>query len=169
MAIQTKVWAEGVVCIALSAVLYSITLFTMPQGGRITAGSMIPILWFALRRGARLGIFVGIVLGLVVLAIEPFIFHPIQVLLDYPIAFGLLGLAGLFKRLPLLGVGIGIVGRFLSHFVSGVIFFSSYAPEGMNPAIYSALYNGSYMLVEFIVSSIIIFVLVKRKLLEIYR
>ncbi|WP_455367823.1 energy-coupled thiamine transporter ThiT [[Eubacterium] cellulosolvens] len=166
---QTKIWAEGIVCIALSAVLYSITLFTLPQGGRITAGSMIPILWFALRRGTRVGIFAGIVFGLVVLAIEPFIFHPIQVLLDYPIAFGLLGFAGLFKKLPLFGVGIGMVGRFLSHFVSGIIFFASYAPEGMNPAIYSALYNGSYILVEFIVSVIIILVLVKRKLLEIYQ
>lgn len=169
MKVQTKIMAEGILCIALSTVLYFISLFQMPQGGRVTAGSMIPILWFALRRGPRIGSLVGVVFGLVVLMLEPFVFHPVQVLLDYPIAFGVLGLAGFFRRIPLVGVGVGMFGRFFSHFISGIIFFASFVPEGMNPALYSAIYNGSYMLVEFIVSAVIILMLVRRRLIDIYR
>ena len=168
MKIQTKIFAESVACIALSAALYLITLFPLPQGGRVTAGSMIPILWLALRRGPKTGVIAGIVLGLIVLVIEPFVFHPVQVFLDYPLAFGVLGLAGLFRKIPLAGVGFGMIGRFIFHFLSGIVFFASYAPPGMNPVLYSALYNGSYMLVEFIVSAVIIYILIRRKLLEIF-
>ena len=169
MKIESKILAEIVVCIALSAVLYFVTIFTLPQGGRITAGSMIPIFWLALRRGVKIGILAGVVFGLVVLIIEPFIFHPIQVLLDYPIAFGLLGLAGFFRKLPLIGVGAGMVGRFFAHFISGIVFFSAFVPEGMNHALYSVIYNGSYLLPEFIVSAIIVFILSKRRLIELHQ
>ena len=164
---QTKILAESIVCVALSALLYYFVIFSMPQGGRVTAGSMIPIFLLALRRGAKVGILAGIVFGLIVLMIEPFFFHPVQVLLDYPIAFGLLGLAGFFGKIPLLGVGAGMFGRFIAHFISGIIFFASFVPEGMNPVLYSAIYNGSYLLVEFIVSIIIIYILVRRKFIDI--
>jgi thiamine transporter len=100
--------------------------------------------------------------------IEPFFVHPVQVLLDYPIAFGVLGLAGLFSNHPLGGVFVAIVGRFISHFFSGVIFFAVYAPAGMHPAIYSAIYNGSYLIGEFVVSAIIIYIILKKELLKIY-
>ncbi len=169
MIVKTKIFTESVVCIALSAALYFITIFSLPQGGRVTAGSMIPILWLALRRGVRIGILAGMIFGLVVLVIEPFVFHPLQVLLDYPIAFSALGLAGLFRKIPLMGVGVGMVGRFFSHFVSGIVFFASFAPPGMNAALYSAIYNGSYMLVEFIISAVLVYILVRRGLVEIYR
>ena len=166
---QTKILAESIVCVTLSVVLYYFVIFSMPQGGRVTAGSMIPIFWLALRRGAKVGILAGIVFGLIVLMIEPFVFHPVQVLLDYPIAFGLLGLAGFFRQIPLLGVAVGMFGRFIAHFIAGIIFFVSFVPEGMSPALYSAIYNGSYLLVEFIVSIIIIYTLVRRKFIDIYR
>jgi thiamine transporter len=166
---QTKILAESIVCVALSALLYYFVFFSMPQGGRVTAGSMIPIFWLALRRGAKVGILAGIVFGLIVLMIEPFVFHPVQVLLDYPIAFGLLGLAGFFRQIPLLGVAVGMLGRFIAHFITGIIFFASFVPAGMSPALYSAIYNGSYLLVEFIVSLVIIYILVRRKFIDIYR
>ncbi|MEM3151439.1 MAG: energy-coupled thiamine transporter ThiT [Candidatus Bathyarchaeia archaeon] len=66
-----------------------------------------------------------------------------------------------------MGVSIGIIGRFISHFISGIVFFASFAPEGMNPALYSAIYNGSYLIVEFIITVIIIYFLLKRKILTI--
>jgi thiamine transporter len=169
MKVETKIFTESIVCIALSAVLYFFTIYTLPQGGRVTAGSMIPLLWLALRRGAKIGVLAGVVFGLIVLMIEPFVFHPVQVLLDYPLAFGALGLAGLVRKIPLIGVGIGMGVRFISHFISGIVFFATFAPKGMNPAVYSAIYNGSYMLIEFIVSTVIIYILVKRKFLDIYR
>jgi len=154
--------------IALSTVLSLITLFSLPQGGSITPGSMIPILWFALRRGAKVGCTAGAIYGLVQLVLIPYVYNPAQVLLDYPIAFGALGLAGFFKKHPLVGTATGITGRFVAHFLSGIIFFWMFAPEGMSPIIYSAIYNGSYLGVELIISEVIIYLLSKTGLLEIY-
>lgn len=165
---SSKIIAEIVTFVALATALSYIKLFSLPQGGSVTAASMVPILWLALRRGAKIGLFGAAVYGCVQLAIEPFIFHPIQVLLDYPIAFGLLGLAGAFQSRPFVGVNVGIAGRFLAHFISGVVYFADYAPEGMNPAVYSAIYNGSYLLPELAISIYIIYLLQESKFLKIF-
>ncbi|MFH0896988.1 MAG: energy-coupled thiamine transporter ThiT [Candidatus Bathyarchaeota archaeon] len=171
---KTRVLAEGSVLIALTVILKDIVppIYRLPQGGSITAASMVPLILFALRRGLRWGVGEGVVYGLVHMYFDsskPYnIVNPVQALLDYPIAFAALGIAGLFKKYPIVGVGVGIIGRFLAHFISGMIFFAIYAPSGMNPAIYVALYNGSYLSVELIISAVIIYILVKRRLLEIY-
>jgi energy-coupled thiamine transporter ThiT len=99
---------------------------------------MVPILWLALRRGWKIGIFGGAVFGVVDLAIGAFIVNPVQLVLDYPLAFAVLGLAGLFPKYPVVGVVVGVTGRFVSHFVSGIVYFADYAPIGMSPVIYSA-------------------------------
>ena len=166
--IPTKILAEMALMIALSFELYLLRPFTLPQGGEITFGAMIPVLLFSLRRGPKLGVLAGGILGIIVLTVEPFVYHPLQGLLDYPLAFGALGLAGLFKKYPTIGVGIAIGGRFLAHFLSGIIFFAAYAPEGTHPAIYSAMYNGGFLGVEFIISGILIYGLIKRNIFRIY-
>lgn len=127
------------------------------------------MLWFALRRGPKYGIIAGAIYGVAQFVQDPFAVHPVQVLLDYPIAFGALGLAGFFQRIPLLGVATAIIGRFGSHLLSGVIFFSEYAPTGQSPWLYSALYNGSYLTAELIVSLFVMYVLVRRKMIELYK
>ncbi len=167
---ETKILAEGTVIIALTAILKDFLppIYHLPQGGSISVAGMVPLLWFSLRRGPRAGIEASAVYGLVNMAIGGYIDNPIQAVVDYPIAFGALGLAGLFKKYPVLGVGVGIFGRFLAHFASGVLFFWMYAPPEMNPIVYSAVYNGSYLLVEFIISAIIIYIVAKRGLLDIY-
>ena len=168
MKIQTKILTEAVAAVALSGVLHLITLFQSPQGGRVTAAAMVPVLFVAIRRGPRVVILAGIAYGLVVLVEEPFIYHPVQFLLDYPLAFGALGLAGFFRKLPLAGVAVGISGRFVCHFISGLVFFATYAPVGMNPALYSAIYNASYLIPELIVSAVVMLILEKRKILQLY-
>jgi thiamine transporter len=172
---ETRILAELSVMVAVAAALHYLSrLFLpflhLPQGGSITAASLVPILWFALRRGLRWGLEAGFVFGLVDLAItETFVeTNPIQILLDYPLAFGALGLAGAFKKQPVIGVGVGIAGRFVFHFISGIVFFYMYAWPGWNPALYSAAYNATYLVPEFIISAIIIFIIDKRKLLDIY-
>ncbi len=166
---QTKVFAEAIVFIALSAALNSIKLYQLPYGGSVTLAGMVPVLWLSLRRGVVVGTYAGVVLGLVVMIIEPYLYQPAQVLLDYPLAFGALGLAGFFKKRPVIGVGVGMLGRFISHFISGVFFFYMYAKDwGMDPVTYSVAYNGSYLLPEFIVSAVIIYILSKKKLLDFY-
>ncbi|MBS7632151.1 energy-coupled thiamine transporter ThiT, partial [Candidatus Bathyarchaeota archaeon] len=141
---------------------------SLPQGGAVTAGSMIPIVWLAIRRGPKIGLFAAAAYGCVQLAMEPFLFHPAQVLLDYPIAFGMLGLAGFFQDHPFVGAHIAIAGRFLAHFVSGIVFFANYAPEGMHPAIYSAIYNGSYLIPELLITVYILYLLQESKILKIF-
>jgi thiamine transporter len=172
MKIQARILTEVVTMVALAGVLEFISGFipflTMPQGGRVTLAAMVPIFFIAVRRGPRIGILAGIAFGLVVLVEEPFVYHPIQFLLDYPLAFGALGLAGFFRKLPLIGVAVGIAGRFVCHFISGLVFFASYAPAGMDPALYSAIYNAWYLIPEFVISEIVMFILMKRGILQIY-
>lgn len=170
MKLTTRILSEAVVLVALAGALNFIKIYTLPQGGSITAGAMVPICWFALRRGLRWGIFAGVVFSFVVMLnpVDLYVVHPVQLLLDYPIAFGALGLAGAFRKYPLVGVGVAMLGRFISHFVSGVVFFSMFAPPGMSPFLYSAIYNGSYLTGEFIVTAVIMFLLVKRRALDLY-
>ena len=165
---STVIIAEITIFVALATALSYIKIFTLPQGGSVTAASMVPILWLALRRGAKVGIFAAMVYGVIQLMVEPFIVNPVQVLLDYPIAFGSLGLAGFFQKRPFLGINVGVLGRFAAHFVSGIVFFASYAPAGMPPAIYSAIYNGSYLLPELVISIYIAYLLQESKVLRIY-
>ena len=123
---------------------------------------MVPLILLALRQGPWVGIFAGAVYGLLDLAIEPFIVHPVQVLFDYPLAFGILGLAGFFQptvRNAILGTVVAVLARFLCHFVSGVVFFASYAPEGWNPYLYSAAYNAAYLVPSLAVALVAVVVL----------
>lgn len=162
---KTRVLAEVSVMVALAVVLDSFRVYTLPQGGSITAGEMVPILLVALRRGVKVGVLAGAVLGVIDLYFEPFAATPVSFLLDYPLAYGALGLAGVFKQrgvfLSALGVGLAIGCRFLSHFVSGVVFYASNAPAGESPAVYSALYNASYLLPGLVISEFMIVILVR--------
>ena len=165
--IPTKILAETSVVVALSVILKDILppIYHLPQGGSITIAGLVPLLWFVLRRGFRYGLFAGFIYGLVHMALGGYVINPIQGLLDYPLAFSALGLAGLFKKYPLVGVGVGIAGRFMASFLSGILFFTSPTLEG---AIASALYNGIYLIGEFVISAIAIYLLIKRNLIGIY-
>lgn len=163
---RTRFLAEISVTVALAFVLNNIKVFQLPQGGSVTLGSMVPVLLIAYRRGLKIGVFTGAVFGLVQMVWDGWVYNPFGMVLDYPLAFGVLGLAALFKRYPLVGVVAALAARFLSHFVSGVLFFWMYAPEGMSPIIYSAIYNGSYILPEMVISGILIYIIVQRKLLN---
>jgi thiamine transporter len=170
---STKILAEIIVFVAMGGALALIShsFFGLPQGGSINLG-MVPIFWLALRRGPKIGIFAGAVLGVVDLAIEPFVVNPAQFILDYPLAFACLGLAGFFRNPkilgPIIGVLVGGTGRLICHFISGVIYFSSYAPPGTSPILYSAIYNATYMVPSIILCEIAIFLLARSNLLNIY-
>lgn len=163
---NTRILAEISVTVALSVILDQIKIFTLPQGGSITLGSMIPVLLIAYRRGVLVGVFTGTVFGLAQMVLYGYIYYPLQIILDYPLAFGVLGIAGLFKKYPVVGVVAAMTGRFLAHFVSGIVFFAEYAPPEMGPIVYSAVYNGSYMVPETIISGIVIYIIIRRKLIS---
>ncbi|MBS7619667.1 energy-coupled thiamine transporter ThiT [Candidatus Bathyarchaeota archaeon] len=163
---NTRILAEISVTVALSVILNMIKVYSLPQGGSITLGSMIPLLLLSYRRGVGVGVYAGVVFGLIQMVIEGYIYYPLQIILDYPLAFGCLGLAGLFKKHQIIGTVVALTGRFLAHFISGVVFFAEYAPKEMDPILYSAVYNGSYIVPEMVISCIVIYALMKRNFIN---
>jgi thiamine transporter len=146
------------IAIAFAFVLNQITLFQLPQGGAITPLSMLFIVLVGYFFGLRQGLLAGICFGLLDLMIHPYVISPIQMLVDYPLAFGALGLSGLLKDrnsiIP--GYLLGVSGRFVFSFLSGLIFFGMYAPEGFSGFTWSLVYNGSYLLGEAVLTVIVL-------------
>ena len=160
---DTRVLTEAAIAVALAFVLGFVVLFKMPFGGAISL-EMIPLILLALRQGPVVGTVAGIAYGFLDLVIDPFIVHPVQVLLDYPLAFGALGLAGFFPpsvRGAILGSTVAVLGRFACHFLSGVVFFASYAWKGWSPAAYSAVYNAGYLVPSLLIALVVVVTLLK--------
>jgi thiamine transporter len=160
---DTRVLTEAALAVALAFVLGLIKLFQMPLGGSVSL-EMIPLVLLALRQGPVVGVVAGAVYGLLNFAVGPVVVHPVQVLFDYPLAFGALGLAGFFRptvRGAILGATVAVLARFACHFVSGVVFFASYAPEGWNPLIYSAAYNTAYLVPSLVIALVVVVVLLR--------
>ena len=160
---DTRVLTEAALAIALAFVLGLIKVFQMPFGGSISF-EMIPLILLALRQGTVVGMVTGAAYGLLNLVIDPFVVHPVQVLFDYPLAFGALGLAGLFGptvRGAVFGAAVAVSARLACHFVSGVVFFASYAPEDWNPYLYSAAYNAAYLVPSLGIALVVVVVLLK--------
>ena len=137
------------VCVAMSFALSYIKLWDMPAGGSITLVSLLPLMLYSYIFGVKRGVFVGFIYGILQSVQDPWIIHPAQFFLDYPIAFACVGFAGLFKRLPLkklpqvkfaLGAVLAGVFRFVCHVLSGAFAFEAYA-EGQNALAYSLVYN----------------------------
>ncbi|MEY8412273.1 energy-coupled thiamine transporter ThiT [Lachnospiraceae bacterium 62-26] len=141
--------------IALAMVTSYIKVWEMPMGGSVTLLSMLFISLIGYWFGVRYGILTGAAFGLLQFVIEPYMLSIWQVLLDYPLAFGALGLSGIARNRKYglqIGYIAGVAGRFIFSTLSGVIFFASYAPEGMNPWVYSSLYQGSYLGAEGVIT-----------------
>lgn len=153
---SVRVMAHVGLAVALAAILHTISLYKMPQGGSITLGSMLPILLMAVFYGTEVGLLTGFIYGIVNLIQSPFILHPVQVLFDYPLPFMALGLAGYFKDNLLAGTLAGIFTRFVCHYISGIVFFASYAPAGMSPYLYSLIFNAAYLVPEGIICLILL-------------
>lgn len=164
----SRVLAESAIFVSLSTALSLIVVYTLPQGGSITLASMVPLIWLALRRGPIVGITAGVLYGGIQFILLPYAYNPIQVLLDYPLAFGCLGLAGFFRKQPLAGTVIAVSGRFVMHFISGFAYFGPMFAPDINPYIYSAIYNGSYLIPEMAISVLAIFLLLRSKVLRVY-
>ena len=142
-------------------------------GGSITL-VMVPLILFAVRYGAPWGILAGVAFGtLKYFFAEGFAVSWVSIIFDYSVAYGAVGLAGLFRvkgndysKLPLAAF-VGCLGRFVIHFISGVTVYAQYMPEefmGMtmtSPVFYSMLYNGTYMLPNTILAIVICALLMK--------
>ena len=151
---QTLMLVEIAIMVAFAYVLSLFKVVTMPQGGSVSL-AMLPIFVVALRWGGVPGMVAGLLFSGTKLLTEPYIVHPVQAMLDYPLAFASIGLAGFFKDKPLAGIAVGGLSRLLCHFFSGVVFFAAYAPAGQSIYVYSFIYNITYMGPEIVIALIV--------------
>jgi thiamine transporter len=167
---RTRILVEIALTIALSAVLHFVKVWQMPAGGSVSL-EMLPIFVLALRRGIGPGLIAGALFGIVDYFLEPFVVHWIQFFLDYPIAFAAVGLAGLWTPLwrgaidkgrataavawvvPA-AVVTGALGRYIAHFLSGVVFFATVAGGGPLPNGTSAFATGHALQLAMVYSAV---------------
>ena len=157
--VATKKLVYSALGIALALATSYIKLWKLPMGGSVTLFSMLFICLIGYWFGLKHALITGMAYGLLQFVIDPYMYTIPQVLLDYPLAFGALGLSGLFynrKYGMQLGYVLGVFGRFLCSTLSGIIFFADYAPEGMHPWVYSIAYQGSYLGIEMMMTLIVI-------------
>lgn len=205
---KTKRLTTTGVLIALGTILSIISVYKLPFGGSITLAGMVPVAILGYKYGVKWGLFSGFVFSLVQMVLgatssQAFagMYDPenaaasvvkiiAMALLDYIIAFTVVGLSGMFKgkikndTLSIaLGSGVAVFLRLVAHFASGVILWGSYAEwfftEQMNndfgknilsnysgtalSAIYSIVYNGSFMLPEIIITVVVVTILMSIK------
>lgn len=155
-----RMLANAALCLALAFVLSYIKLFDLPQGGAVTAASLLPIVAFAYSYGLAPGLVVGVAYGLLQMIQDPWIVTPVQAILDYPLAFACIALAAVARKLPdswgwLAGMALAAVGRFVCHTFTGVVFFAEYAEgTGMTPFVYSLSYN-SFVFVDMAICAVV--------------
>ncbi|EZH65013.1 hypothetical protein DH09_15300 [Bacillaceae bacterium JMAK1] len=171
MQTRTLIMVEIALMTALALILDRIE-FSGPwvMGGSITL-VMLPIFVMAFRRGVKVGVATGLLVGTLKLVLGSSIFHPVQALLDYPVAFAVVGLAGLFTlrntkgelaiKWAIVGLFVASFLRLFVHIISGVIWFGAYTPEGWNVWIYSIVYNASYIIPATLITFAVIFLISK--------
>ena len=152
--------------LAITILLQQIRLYHFPQGGSVTLGAMIPLMLVSYRYGLSVGMFAGFIFGLINIILDPFILHPIQVLFDYPLPSMAAGLAAIFSKNFIASTVLVFAGKFACHFISGFVFFASYAPEGTSPIIYSLTVNAAMIVPECIICCILLKILPIERLLN---
>lgn len=171
---KIRILIEGALFIAFAMVLSYIKLLDMPFGGSITL-EMLPLVIMALRNGVKWGCLTGFVHGLIqmilgfsnVLYCNTIMAQIGCIMLDYILAFTVLGLAPVFARCAgknkragfLIGSIVAGLLRFLCSFLSGCLLWGSFAPKEMNIAVYSLLYNGAYMVPDIIIMAVVVVIL----------
>ena len=174
--------AECAVMLALAFALSMAKLYEMPLGGSVTVGSMLPIMMIGIKYGPKIGVgtafLYSVTQALQALAsgnvfpyCETGTTLVVCILFDYVVPFTVLGLSGIFMKCSsirteevraYIGMAATVVVRFLSHFITGVVIWKQWAPEGMGKYPYSFLYNGSFLGVDFAIL-LVIAVLMLRK------
>lgn len=160
---DTRAIVYGAIAIALSFALSYARLFRLPQGGSVTFASLLPLMIYCCMFGTRRGLVVCLIYGTLQALQDPYIIHPMQFLLDYPLAFGLIGTSGIFMEKGvfknkkvlafMLGGVVAVVLRYLCHACTGIFAFASYADldSYATVAAYSFAYN-SFALVDMAIS-----------------
>ena len=208
MANKTKRITESAMLLAIAIVLELVSKMFIPEmpfGGQITLVSMLPVVLISYRHGVKWGLVAGVTYALLEMAIgaktvagafQPGYFGDgimilnalIMCVLDYLVAFTVLGLGGIFRnRIKNPGVAllcgslVALGARYVAHMASGYILFSGWAEwfftqegfpawgaglvQNLGPKmlgfVYSAVYNGMYMIPEMLITAVVAVMLAK--------
>lgn len=159
--------AESAIMLALSTILAELAVIEFPFGGSVTVFSQVPMVVISYRYGIKWGIFSGLTMGIIQMLfgmgnfayVSGIVAYLILIFADYIIAFGALGLGGMFKNkiknsaaaLALGGAVVSVI-RFVCHFISGVTIWGDYSGGAQAVWEYSLEYNAGYMLPELIIT-----------------
>jgi thiamine transporter len=174
------VLVEGAIIVAFAEALNYIPHTVGVSAIELQFG-LIPLGVYALRRGVAPGLAAGLVWGLIDMFLRGIpggsVLNPLQGILEYPIAFTLVGLAGLcsaaFQRaqaegkstqaytLMLVGTVLAGVGKYFCHFIAGIVYWGSYAPKGQSPVLYSLIINGGSALASIVFAVAVLAVLLR--------
>ena len=159
---------EGAIMVALATALSYLKLLELPQGGSVCIG-MLPLFIYCYRWGWKQSFLACFAYGLLQLIFDgAYAWGPTSMILDYLLAFSVLGVATFFRKMKgglYIGAVVACAARFLVHFISGVTVYRIYAPTELfnttftNPWIYSLAYNGSYMLIDLALCAVILLLL----------
>lgn len=161
--VTTKQIVFSAMAIALATVIATvIKLPSLPNGGSVTLFSMLLVTLVGYWYGPKVGIIAAVGYGILQFITGPYVVHPLQVVIDYPLAFGALGLSGFFsgkKNGLLKGYLTGVFGRFFFASVSGLVFYTVYVEslaENMVAIWASLVYNMTYILPEAVITVMLI-------------
>ncbi len=178
-----NILAESSILVAMSVVLSLIKVWQMPLGGGVTLVSMLPVCLVSIRHGLKWGFLSAfadsvfqLIFGITMSGLLGWGLNANMligcILFDYIVAYTVLGIAGIFKKKGtagiIAGLFIAVLLRFASHFLSGCIIFTNLEQWELfgstfenAPVLYSLCYNGIYLLPEFIITAVVVFVLIR--------
>ena len=158
---ETKSVVYGAIAIAMSFALSYVKLVDLPQGGSVTFASLLPLMIYCAMFGTRRGVMVCLIYGFLQALQDTYIIHPVQFMLDYPLAFGMIAASGIFfERTPIkknkiaafvVGATVAVVLRYLCHLLSGTFAFGAYAIDegyGVDQFFYYSLAYNSFTVVD---------------------
>ena len=167
---KIKAMTEGAILVAAATALSYVKLLELPQGGSVCIG-MLPIFLFCARWGWKESFLTAFAYGMLQLIFDgAYAWGPWSMLLDYLLAYGVLGVAGFFwkrKNGLFTGTVVACICRFIIHFISGITIYKIYEPTEVlnhvytNPYLYSAVYNGSFLAIDMVLCLIIFAILYK--------
>lgn len=153
---RTRALTEGAILIALAEILSFLPLYRFPDGGAVDL-AMLPIILYCVRWGFGPGMIVSCAHAIFQILFESSVAISWQSIVgDFLIAYAVLGVAGLFRGKFIPATVVACVLRFLVHYVVGATIWAEYMPPEFfdmtmtTPWIYSALYNGAYMLPDMV-------------------
>lgn len=179
----TKKLTTSALMTALATVLMWVSkLIPAPwlQGGSVTLASMVPIICVGILFGTKWGLCSSLAYALIQMMFgfyppptQTFLNFALVILLDYVFAFGVLGLSGAvykasgkkFFSVALSAFTVTLL-RYICHILSGILIWGVYAEEGQTVLAYSLVYNGTYMIPEIVISTVVAGLIFKSKILR---